>query len=887
MPPKSTKALEEAILALSDGLSDIHISLELRYETLVATVTNIQHQFAFFPPALVLPSPAFATSTSIPPPPPSSLSPTSPKPPKLHLPPFDSEALSWFKWMFTNQQLSTWDAFLRSLELRFGPSSYANPQAALFKLRQRGSVFDFQAEFERLLTTPSVFLLSQAICLAKVLESKTLMLDWFATPHRWSFLAPRYCCLRLSYHPFHHRDACPRHKYRNAGPKASISIVMRSLGPGTAARQNSFSWLWLRTRSPPNLLTLQPLTPYHPLRLSSIPWTAPRRDCTFNYPPSRSWVIALLAHCAYGGCIHEHIVTILVDSGSSHNIVQSRFAVFLGLPVMSLVSFSIMVGNGEALHCSCVCHEAIIQSSTSPFSSPVLLVRKNDGTWRFCFDYRGAVTIHDRFPIPTADELLDELHGAIVFSKLGLRAGYHHILVAPDDIHKTGFHTVDGYFEFLVMSFGLTNAPSTFQAIMNNIFQPLLRRFVLVFFDDILIYSTSCDTHLLHLTQVLQVLAANSLFTKLSKCTFGISSIDYLGHVISLVGVVVDPSKLQAIADWPLPQSITSLQAFLGLTGYYCRFVHQYATITRLLTDVLKGSHFHWTSEATMAFTALKSIIFFILSVLRLLNFFNPFDVTMDASQVAFGAVLSQQCYPIAFFSKKMSPHMQAASTYEREMFAIIEARFLHLVEYWYNSMHHSPIGMPPFQALYGRAPPAIVDYVEDAFPIAIVDEFLRHHKDVLAAAKYHLAHARHLMKLQANQHRHDCALNVGDWVLLCLQPYRQKSLLVVSCILGRHAGDSPKDPPLLVHWDNHDDSKATWVPLSAMRSELPKFDLEDKVYLDGAGNDTGLDQKSYEQQSNYAHDPAENLEQSKLLKPIRRSNRRRVMPARLQDYCY
>ncbi|KAL0307426.1 UNVERIFIED_CONTAM: putative enzymatic polyprotein [Sesamum angustifolium] len=124
------------------------------------------------------------------------------------------------------------------------------------------------------------------------------------------------------------------------------------------------------------------------------------------------------------------------------------------------------------------------------------------------------------------------------------------------------------------MLFGLTNTPSTFQAIMNNIFQPLLRRFVLVFFDDILIYSTSWDTHLLHLTQVLQILAANSLFAKLSKCTFGVSSIDYLGHVISLVGVAADPSKLQAIADWPLPQSITSLPAFLGLTGYYCHFVH-------------------------------------------------------------------------------------------------------------------------------------------------------------------------------------------------------------------------------------------------------------------------------------------------------------------------
>ncbi|KAL0371811.1 UNVERIFIED_CONTAM: hypothetical protein Scaly_0862700 [Sesamum calycinum] len=201
-------------------------------------------------------------------------------------------------------------------------------------------------------------------------------------------------------------------------------------------------------------------------------------------------------------------------------------------------------------------------------------------------------------------------------------------------------------------------------------------------------------------------------------------------------------------------------------------------------------------------------------------------------------------------------------------------------VEYWYNSMHHSPIGMPPFQALYGRAPPAIVDYVEDAFPIAIVDEFLRHRKDVLAAAKYHLAHTRHLMKLQANQHRRDCALNVGIGSSSAYSlTIRSRcnfalSISLADVFLGLSASFiglaswlmNLNCPPALkstryftLCFSNH------------FASEFPKFDLEDKIYLDGAGNDTGLDQKSYEQQSNYAHEPTKNLEQSKLLKPIRR----------------
>ncbi|KAL0345454.1 UNVERIFIED_CONTAM: Polyprotein P3 [Sesamum radiatum] len=169
-------------------------------------------------------------------------------------------------------------------------------------------------------------------------------------------------------------------------------------------------------------------------------------------------------------------------------------------------------------------------------------LRKKDGSWQFCADYRGLniITICDRFPIPTVGELLDELHEATVFSKLDLRAGYHQIPVAPEDIYKTAFRTVDGYFEFLVMPFGLTNAPSAFQAIINNMFHPIFRRFVLVFFDNILVYNPSSPSHLQRLTTILQVLQSNSLYAKLPKCCFSVPSVDYLGHVIFEVGVSID-----------------------------------------------------------------------------------------------------------------------------------------------------------------------------------------------------------------------------------------------------------------------------------------------------------------------------------------------------------
>jgi len=274
--------------------------------------------------------------------------------------------------------------------------------------------------------------------------------------------------------------------------------------------------------------------------------------------------------------------------------------------------------------------------------------------------------------------LLDELHGSKRLTKLDCRSGYHQIRITPGDEKKTAFKTHHGLYEFLVMPFGLTNAPATFQAAMNFVFAPLMRKGVLVFMDDILIYTPSIDSHAALLQQVFQILQDHQFFLKLSKCEFAKSELEYLGHTISSQGVSTEQSKVQVVSEWPVPQSVKDLRGFLGLTGYYRRFIQHYAMISRPLTSLLKkGVQFQWTPGTQEAFTLLKTSLIN-APVLAVPNFQLPFVIETDACDFGIGAVLMQQGHPISYLSKPLSGKNQALLTYEKECMAILLA-----VEKW------------------------------------------------------------------------------------------------------------------------------------------------------------------------------------------------------------
>ncbi|GKE82229.1 putative reverse transcriptase domain-containing protein, partial [Tanacetum coccineum] len=241
--------------------------------------------------------------------------------------------------------------------------------------------------------------------------------------------------------------------------------------------------------------------------------------------------------------------------------------------------------------------KGFIQPSSSPWGAPVLFLKKNDGLFRMCIDYQelNKLTIKNCYPLPRIDDLFDQLQGSRYFSKIDLRSGYHQLRVREEDIPKTAFRTRYGHFEFTIMPFGLTNAPAVFMDLMNRVCKPYLDKFVIVFINDILIYSKSKEEHEVYLKLILELLEKGKLFGKFSKCEFWLQEVRFLGHVVNSKGIHVDPSKIEAVKNWKPPKTPTEIRSFLGLAGYYRRFIANFLKIAKPLTLLTqKDKKFEW-----------------------------------------------------------------------------------------------------------------------------------------------------------------------------------------------------------------------------------------------------------------------------------------------------
>jgi hypothetical protein len=320
--------------------------------------------------------------------------------------------------------------------------------------------------------------------------------------------------------------------------------------------------------------------------------------------------------------------------------------------------------------------KGFIRPSTSPWGCPALFVKKKDESLRLCIDYHplNEVTIKNKYPLPRIDVLFDQLVRAKVFSKIDLHSGYHQIKIRASDIPKTAFSTRYGLYEFLVMSFGLTNAPAYFMYLMNSVFMTELDKFIVVFIDDILVYSKNEEEHAGHLHVVLQRLREHHLYAKLSKCDFWLKEIKFLGHTISQAGIVVDPDKVQEVMNWKPPTNVRQIRSFLGLAGYYRRFIPDFSRIVKPITELLmKEAKFVWGQKCEDAFHALRQHLT-TAPVLAQPDNSKPFDVYCDASSTGLGCVLMQDNRVIAYASRALRPHEQNYPTHDLELAAVVHA---------------------------------------------------------------------------------------------------------------------------------------------------------------------------------------------------------------------
>jgi hypothetical protein len=297
------------------------------------------------------------------------------------------------------------------------------------------------------------------------------------------------------------------------------------------------------------------------------------------------------------------------------------------MPVNELVELKKQLAELQA--------KGFIRSSSSPWGAPVLFVEKKDGTQWMCVDYRSLneVTIKNKYPLPWIEDLFDQMKGASVFSKINLRSGYHQLKIRESDIPKMTFRTRYGLYEYTVMSFGLTNMPAYFMYLMNKVFMEYLDKFVVVFIDDILIFSKMEEEHEKHIRLVLEKLRSNKLYAKFSKCEFWLTKVTFLGHVISAGGVSVDPGKVKDVLNWMPPTTASEIWSFLGLAGYYRQFIKDFSKIAKPMTKLLeKNKAFEWTAECQANFEELRKHLT-LAPVLILPDLTKKFDIYCDTSR--------------------------------------------------------------------------------------------------------------------------------------------------------------------------------------------------------------------------------------------------------------
>ncbi|GJR96491.1 ty3-gypsy retrotransposon protein [Tanacetum coccineum] len=839
----------------------------------------------------------------------------------------EGAAAEWFRWMSRNGLITDWERFVENVRDRFGPSKFEDPQGALSKLLQLGTVEDYQRDFEKLMNRvtdiPESLLISFYISGLKLHLQRELLV---AKP---TTLGDAFALARVTEARLDDQASAMSGTATKAGTSSGGSRFSNARSVGVATAVNANKPPLLPTPTQPGAATSKPL---------AIKWISPverqerltkglcfncdnkwarghkcpakflllmtedEADGEADTDPTTDAVesgdISILNSLIGQGSprslqwsIGSGNVHVLIDNGSTHNFVRPDIVEKMQLPVQTTKAFKVYIGSGETLLCEKLCTQvklgmqglAIevdlyalpmqgldvvlgiqwlqklgkVPTSLSPHrvidhrihllpnTKPVNVETRIDnrtnqkGKWKcwvkgdygsycFCMDYRALneVTVKDKFPIPNADEMFDELGGAVIFTKLDLRAGYHQIRVHDRDVYKTAFRTHDGHYEFLVMPFGLTNVPSTFQATMNRLFSPYLRKFVI----------------------------AHQFYVKRSKCAFGASTLEYLGHIISGVGVEVDPKKIAA----------------------------GYAAMAAPLTDLLRKDGFRWGEAEAAAFESLK-LQLTMTTVLSLPNFDQTFIVETDVADAGIGAVLLQNDRPICYFSHRLGPRMQVAATYQKELFAIVEAvfkwreyllgrrfiirtdhrsikellqqdsesltasfmhlsqpltaflsdlkaenstladlvmihrqldtgtaagmrkaveawnysclgyfyvlramvtdhpthwvRFLPWAEYCYNTTYHSSIKMTPYQALYGKVPMDVVPYPPGTSKVAVVDDALCERDALLRQLRDNLLAAKNRMEVKANRKRRELEFSIGDKVLVKLQPYRQLTL--------------------------------------------------------------------------------------------------------------